>query len=78
MNTKKAGYTPTKTIKPLCVVCHEKPARIGKIHGYQKDLICSQKCAVSYFMNKAMDFTLCNVCGEWDEVCGGCDAGVIE
>lgn len=64
------GYTR----KPLCVVCHEKPARIGKKRGgYPANLVCSQKCALNDFLMRQMDTILCPICGEWELVCGGCD-----
>ena len=62
-----------KTKKPLCAVCHDKPARIGKKDGYPANLVCSQKCALQDFLIRAMDFKLCDICGEWLEVCGGCE-----
>jgi hypothetical protein len=62
-----------KTKKPLCVVCHEKPARIGRKQGFTANLVCSQKCALFEFLNRHMDSTQCEVCGEWLEVCGGCE-----
>ena len=62
-----------KKKRPKCIVCEEKPARIGKAFGYSADIICSQKCAVDEFMIRCMDIELCEICGEWTEVCGNCE-----
>lgn len=62
-----------KISRPMCVVCQEKKARIGKKDGFPADILCSQKCAANYFLQNCNDLELCKVCGEWTEVCGSCD-----
>lgn len=57
---------------PKCIECGTKQARIGKKFGYAADLLCSQKCAVDFVMSRVMDYELCEVCGQWVIVCGGC------
>lgn len=59
---------------PLCVVCRTKPARIGKkTGGYPANLVCSHKCALNFLLEHVMDYKLCSICKEWEEVCGGHD-----
>ena len=70
MNTSIA----TKTKRPKCVGCHERPARLGKEQGYEANLYCTLKCAYKHLMLAHMDDFLCTVCGEWERVCGGCSS----
>jgi len=62
-----------KIRKPTCIICEEKPARIGKQDGFPQHVICSQKCATNHFLMNCSDITLCKICGEWTEVCGNCE-----
>lgn len=52
-----------------CVICKQKPARIGKKEGYPHNLLCSAKCALNHFLENAMHFEFCNECRQWMACC---------